>query len=207
VFASSAAVYAPADRACVEDVTPIAPLEVYGESKVAGEELVRAFHAETGIPAAILRMTNAIGRRETNPHVVPHIFESLRKSNVIALGNTAPRRDYIDTRDLAAAVVAVADAMDASGVFNVGSGETHAVTDVVNALSRMLGRPIEIVQDASRVRATERMLLAVDTTRIHRATGWSARLTLEAALADLIAAYGLQAAPVHAGDADRHAGG
>ena len=196
VFASSAAVYAPTDHPSVEDVTPVAPLEVYGESKVAGEELVRAFHAETGIAASILRMTNAIGRHETNPHVVPHIFESLQKSNVIALGNTAPARDYIDTRDLAAAIVAVADDVDGIGVFNVGSGVTHSVAGVVDALGRLLGRPIEIVQEASRVRATERMLLAVDTTRIRRATGWSAQLTLEDALADLVAAYGLRTAPV-----------
>lgn len=195
VFASSAAVYAPTDHPSVEDVTPVAPLEVYGESKIAGEELVRAFHGDTGISASILRMTNAIGRNETNPHVVPHIFESLQKSNVLELGNTAPARDYIDTRDLASAIAAVADDVRGLGVFNVGSGATYSVAGLVEALSRMLGRPIEIVQEPSRVRATDRMLLAVDISRIRRATGWTPRLTLEDALADLITAYGLQTAP------------
>lgn len=50
------------------------------------------------------------------------------------------------------------------------------------------------------------MLLAVDTARIRRATGWAPRLTLEDALSDLIVAYGLQPTPVHAGGADRQAG-
>jgi UDP-glucose 4-epimerase len=36
VFASSAAVYAPVEAACVEDITPLRPLEIYGESKLRG---------------------------------------------------------------------------------------------------------------------------------------------------------------------------
>ena len=78
--------YAPTDDPCVEDTTPLGPLEVYGESKLAGEQLVEAFHDETGIATSILRLFNGIGRHETNPHVVPHIFESLQTSDAIRLG-------------------------------------------------------------------------------------------------------------------------
>ena len=196
IFASSAAVYAPTDHASVEEVTPLGPLEVYGRSKSAAEHLVEAFHRETGIPTSSLRFANAIGRNETNPHVVPHIFETLRQTNVIALGNMAPRRDYIDTRDLASAILAVATRADASGVFNVGSGVTYSVTDIVDALRRLLGRRIDVVQEPSRVRSTERMVLAVDIAKIHRVTGWTPRLTLDDSLSDLVIAYGLGTTPV-----------
>ena len=40
IFASTAAVYAPTDGPCVEDATPLHPLEIYGESKLAAEQLV-----------------------------------------------------------------------------------------------------------------------------------------------------------------------
>jgi UDP-glucose 4-epimerase len=195
ILASTAAVYVPTDRPCVEDTTPLGPLEVYGESKVAAEQLVGAFHDDTGITASILRIANAIGRNETNAHVVPHIFEALQKSNVIELGNMAPSRDYIDTRDLSAAILAIANEVHGFGVFNVGSGVTHSVTDVVDALGRILGRPITVVQAASRVRTTERMVLALDITKVRRATQWTPRLTLDDSLVDLITAYGLQPAP------------
>jgi UDP-glucose 4-epimerase len=195
LFASSAAVYAPTDHPCVEDETPLRPLEVYGESKLAAERLVGAFHEETGMATTILRLFNAIGRYETNPHVVPHIFESLQTSDAIELGNIEPRRDYIDRRDVAEAVVAATDTSDGHRVFNVGTGVTHSVRDIVTLLGRILGRTIEVVQEPSRLRASERMLLAANIEKIRRATAWTPRISLEDALTDLVAAYGLQRQP------------
>jgi UDP-glucose 4-epimerase len=191
IFASSAAVYAPTDDRCSEDVTPLRPLEVYGESKLAAEQLVHTFYQETGTSSAILRLFNAIGRNETNPHVVPHIFESLQTSDVISLGNIAPCRDYIDTRDVAEAILAVADSPRGLRVFNVGTGVAHSVTDILALLHRILGRAIRVVQEPSRLRATERMLLVADVKRICHETPWTPRISLEDTLKDLVAAYGL----------------
>lgn len=195
VFASTAAVYAPTDGACVEDATPLGPLEVYGESKLEGERLAAAFHAETGITTSVLRLFNAIGRHETNPHVVPHIFESLQASDVVRLGNIEPRRDYIDTRDMAEAIVAVASGSRGLSVLNVGTGTAYSVREILERLRRILGRPVTVEQEASRVRASERMLLLADIAKIRRAVRWTPRVTLDDSLKDLIAAYGLQTQP------------
>lgn len=191
VFASTAAVYAPADVPCSEDRTPVGPIEVYGESKLAGERLVEAFVRETGIAAVALRISNAVGRRETNPHVVPHIFESLRVSNQLPLGSLEARRDYIDTRDIADAMLAVLDSPTGYQVFNVGTGVAHSVADIVATLGRLLGRSIEILQDPARLRPVERMLLVSDISRIRQVTGWAPRVTFEETLRDLIDFYGL----------------
>jgi UDP-glucose 4-epimerase len=198
VFASSAAVYAPTDRPCKEDVTPLAPLEVYGESKLAAERLVATFQAETGVSSTILRLFNAIGRNETNPHVVPHIFESLRDADVVSLGNMAPCRDYVDTHDIADAIVAVTDRLEGLRTFNVGTGVAYSVEDIVELLRQILGRPIRVKQEPLRVRATERMLLVADIDNLRRATGWVPQLSLEDTLKDLAVAYGLNARPFSA---------
>lgn len=193
VFASTAAVYAPVDTPCSEDGTPLGPIEVYGRSKLEGERLVEAFSRESGMAATAIRISNAVGRRETNPHVVPHIFESLRGSNEVPLGSLEARRDYIDTRDIADAVLAVLQVSAGYQVFNVGTGVAHSVADIVDSLRRILGRPIEIRQDASRLRPVERMLLVADIDRIRRTTGWTPGVTFEETLRDLVEAYGLRA--------------
>jgi UDP-glucose 4-epimerase len=192
VFASTAAVYAPVDVPCSEDGTPLRPIEVYGESKLAGERLLEALSQDTAITATVVRISNAVGRRETNPHVVPHIFESLRRSTQVSLGSLEARRDYIDTRDIADAILAVLDSSSGYQVFNVGTGVAHSVADIVAALRRILGRPIDILQDASRLRPVERMLLVADIGRIRRGTGWAPRVTFEETLSDLVDAYGLR---------------
>ena len=191
VFASSAAVYAPSDQACVEASTPLGPIEIYGESKVRGEELLQAFHAQTGVSATALRLFNAVGRRETNPHVIPHIFESLETADVVPLGNTDARRDYVDSRDVATAVLSVLQAVRGHSVMNVGTGVAYSVNDLITALRSILGRDIRVLQEAARLRPTERMLLLADTTRLRRATGWEARFSLAAVLADLCDESGL----------------
>jgi UDP-glucose 4-epimerase len=199
VFASSAAVYAPIDDPCVEATTPLGPLEIYGESKLAGETLAATFWEETRIPVSVLRLFNAVGRHETNPHVIPHIFESLRRSDTIPLGNVAPRRDYIDTRDIADLMLRVLDGPQTFQVLNAGTGVARSVSDIVEMLRRILGRPIVIETESSRARATERMTLVADRARVERETGWKPRIGLEDALRDLAVAYGLQPEPRLAG--------
>ncbi|MEQ1730123.1 MAG: NAD(P)-dependent oxidoreductase [Vicinamibacterales bacterium] len=194
VFASSAAVYAPVDHACVEATTPVGPVEIYGESKVRGEELLQAFHAETGVSSTALRLFNAVGRRETNPHVIPHIFESLKTSDVVPLGNTDARRDYVDSRDVATAVLSVLHAVRGHSVMNVGTGVAWSVNDLIEALRSILGRDIRVLQDAARMRPSERMLLLADTARLRSATGWEASFPLAAVLADLCNESGLSPA-------------
>ena len=195
IFASTAAVYAPSDDACAEDAAPLGPLEIYGETKLEGEQLVRAFHERTGATSTILRLFNAIGPNETNPHVLPHIFDSLRTSDVVHLGNTTPRRDYIDTRDIAEAIRAVMRSAEGFQVLNVGTGAAYSVDDVIGRLRGILGRDITVVQEPARMRASDRMMLLADTGRLRRATGWTTRFALDDTLRDMVVSYGLRVAP------------
>jgi nucleoside-diphosphate-sugar epimerase len=78
-------------------------------------------------------------------------------------------------------------------VFNVGTGTAHSVKDVVNLLERILGRAIRVVEEPSRVRTSERMLLVADIEKIRLTLGWVPRISLQDSLMDLVASYGLHA--------------
>ena len=80
-------------------------------------------------------------------------------------------------------------------VFNVGTGVAWSVKDIVQQLGRILGRPIRVVEEPSRVRATERMVLVADIEKIRRATAWTPRILLQNSLKDLVTAYALEVAP------------
>ena len=156
------------------------------------ELLAKKFFRETHIDTIVLRIFNAIGPRETNPHVVPHIFESLKTSNCIPLGNIKPKRDYIHTRDIAEAIYAICES-DIGGyeVFNIGSGKEYSVEEIVAMLGEILKRPLTIKQVRERMRKVERMHLLADINKIRNATGWEPKIQLHDALVDIARYYGI----------------
>jgi UDP-glucose 4-epimerase len=192
IFASSGAVYAPSDAACRESTSLVAPHDVYGKSKALAERLVHRWYAETGIPTSILRIFNAIGPGETNPHLLPHVLESLQRSDSVYLGNTHTRRDYVHTRDIAAAILAVANRSIGCQTYNIGSGVAHSVADLIEVLSAELARPVTVVSDPNRMRRADRLLLLADIARIRTELGWVPRVTLRQSLSELAETYGLR---------------
>ncbi len=191
LFASSAAVYAPDTVVCNEATSRVEPCDVYGESKAEGETLVREYHAESGATAVLLRIFNAVGARETNPHVFPHILDTLKTSDHVPLGNTAARRDYVDTRDIAGAILRLAERARGCEAFNVGSGTAYSVAEIMDLLREKLGRPLSVAVDPSRLRPVDRELLVADIGKIRAAVEWAPRFTLSRALDDLLEHYGL----------------
>jgi len=189
-FASTAAVYPISDRPHRESDL-VAPCDVYGLSKVVGERLCNEFHLKTGATVRIGRFFNAFGRNETNPHLIPEIVSQIASgARTIRLGNLEPRRDFIHTSDLAAAILAVCEPSSTGiDIHNMGSGSEYSVTDVVAAIGDALGVDISIEVDPLRVRKVERKHLCADNSKL-RSHGWSPRIGFREGIADLVAFHG-----------------
>jgi UDP-glucose 4-epimerase len=187
VFASTAAVYPAAGSPFAED-HPTGPMDIYGASKLIGEELCRLFCLETGVSTGLARFFNAFGPNETNPHLIPDILAQLAEGDALRLGNLDPLRDYVHVDDLAAGVVALA-ARRGPGVeiFNIGSGEGRSVRDVVAACETALGRPLNLSQNPARIRPVDRAELVADTRKLQRETGWRAQVPFAEGMRRLLA--------------------
>jgi UDP-glucose 4-epimerase len=187
LFASSGAVY-PNQHGPIPETCPVGPIDLYGRTKVEGEQLVARFGAETGTRCLVARIFNVIGRRETNRHVVPELIGQIRQGRTpVRLGNLSPRRDYTDVVDVADALAGLmAWSTPADTTFNVGSGRGVSVAELVTTCEQVLGRRIPVELDAERQRAEDRMELISDVSRLTSATGWSPARTLEQTLADLL---------------------
>jgi Nucleoside-diphosphate-sugar epimerases len=172
-------------------------MDIYGRTKLVGEDLVELFHEETGVEAVSARLFNAYGPNETNDHLIPAILEQIDDgSREIDLGNLTPKRDFVYVGDVARALqtLATAEAFDAGyRAYNIGTGEAYSVREVVAHVSEALGEEITIAQDDDRVRESDRPHLEADIGRIESELGWSPEHPLTEGLEHLLEAEGITA--------------
>jgi UDP-glucose 4-epimerase len=177
VFASSAAVYQPDEADHREFESTLGPADIYGITKLQGEQYVRAFAADRGVTSVIVRLFNVIGPGETNPHLLPAIVAQLREGRkTISLGNTWPKRDYIDVLDAAAGFAAAALGTNPEDVacetVNLGSGQQYSVDEILARMRSVLGLEFEVRQDPARMRAVDRPFLGADISHIGEVFEW-----------------------------------
>jgi UDP-glucose 4-epimerase len=186
IVASSGAFYPSLEDLLSEDLEPAA-VDVYGLSKQLTENVTQFIATTTGMTCVAARLFNTYGPYETNPHLIPHIMESLQDGPEVQLGNIHTRRDYIYVDDVAELLyLAVTSAEDRYTVVNVGTGDEYSAEEIVQTIGRLLGTEIKINVDESRVRAVDKMHQRADTKRLQALTGTAARHSLEEGLRKLL---------------------
>lgn len=186
-FASSAAVYPISNKANSENFS-VSPPDIYGLTKVIGEDIAKLFHRETGIRTIVGRFFNVFGSNETNPHLIPEIINQVRLGKrKISLGNLEPKRDYIHVKDVVAAITTLLNKFQGGfDIFNIGSGKEYSVKQVIQYIQESLGEKIEIVQDKNRMRKSDRLHLLADISKIQAKTNWKPQWTLQEGIKELI---------------------
>ncbi|MFF1730560.1 UDP-glucose 4-epimerase GalE [Streptomyces sp. NPDC058247] len=157
VFSSSAAVYGNPDVDLITETTPCAPMSPYGETKLAGEWLVRAAGRAHGMATVCLRYFNVAGAAAPELadtgvfNVIPMVFDRLSHGEAPRIfGDDYPTpdgtcvRDYLHVADLAEAHLAAARRLTEPGAtgdltVNIGSGEGVSVRELVDVISEVSG--------------------------------------------------------------------
>ncbi|MER5930616.1 UDP-glucose 4-epimerase GalE [Streptomyces sp. NPDC002054] len=194
LFSSSASVYGMPDVDSVTENTPCAPLSPYGETKLAGEWLVRAAGKAHGIATACLRYFNVAGAAAPELadtgvfNLVPMVFERFDQGEGARIfGDDYPTpdgtciRDYIHVEDLADAHVVAARKLAEwaeAGEYkdltvNIGRGEGVSVREMVDLLNENTGHSHAPVVTPRRPGDPAKVVASAD--RIAAELGWKAR--------------------------------
>ena len=185
-FASTAAVYPPKEGEHLETDEPY-PMDIYGLTKLCGERMIELFGQKHDVVSVIGRLFNAVGPRETNPHLLPDIFKQVNAGErTIQLGNLTPRRDFVHALDMAKAIFTATVEANKSDIFNIGGGKQYSVKEVVDMISELLGEEITITQRDNLKRKVERPSLLAGIGKIGNAFGWQPKISLKETLAELL---------------------
>ncbi|MFF9350638.1 UDP-glucose 4-epimerase GalE [Streptomyces sp. NPDC014734] len=190
LFSSSAAVYGVPDVDLITEDTPCLPINPYGETKLAGEWLVRATGRAHGMSTGCLRYFNVAGAAAPEladtgaANVVPMFFERLTRGEAPRIfGDDYPTpdgtcvRDYVHVADLADAHLAVARRLAgrAGGdlTVNVGRGTGVSVRELADLVGEITGRQVEPVVEARRPGDAAKAVASA--ARMSREFGWTPR--------------------------------
>jgi UDP-glucose 4-epimerase len=192
VFSSTAAVYGEPDAVPITEEAPLAPTNVYGETKLTFERALRWLERIKGLRWIALRYFNAAGATERlgedhdpETHLIPNVLQvPLGKRDHVALfGTDYPTpdgtciRDYIHVADLAEAHILALEALQReaapSGAYNLGSGTGYSNRQVIEAARRVTGQPIPVVEEPRR--PGDPAALVASSERIRRDLGWAPR--------------------------------
>jgi len=190
LFSSSAAVYGNPDVDLITEQTPCAPMSPYGETKLAGEWLVRAAGRAHGIATVCLRYFNVAGAAEPELadtgifNVVPMVFDRLTRGEAPRIfGDDYPTpdgtcvRDYIHVADLADAHLAaarrLADGATGDLTVNIGRGEGVSVRELITLIGEVTGDATPALVEPRRPGDAPRAVASAALAA--QELGWSAR--------------------------------
>ena len=179
------------DEAPIKETNPLRPMSPYGVSKVATDKLGCLYYMSYGLPIIVTRSFNASGPRRGEVFVTSAFAKQIAeiengKEPVIYVGNLEAQRDWTDVRDVARAYWLAADWCSPGEVYNICSGETIKVGDMLNMLLGMSKVEIEVRQDPNRMRPSDVPLLLGDYTKFRVETGWRPIIPFEQTLGDLL---------------------
>ena len=161
VFSSSAAVYGQPESMPIMEDHPKNPLNSYGESKLMLERVLSWYSRAYGWGVAALRYFNACGawgeigeRHEPETHIIPLLLQAASGEreafNIFGEDFLTPDRtclrDYVHVLDIADAHIRTLPLLESPGmnVFNIGTGESHSVREMVRVVEAVTGKRVPV---------------------------------------------------------------
>jgi UDP-glucose-4-epimerase GalE len=192
VFSSTAAVFGnPVETPITED-HPKAPINAYGETKLAIERALPHYETAYGVRFVVLRYFNAAGAdpdgdlgEDHSPelHLIPRAIDAaLGRDTFQIFGDDYDTpdgtclRDYIHVTDLADAHIRALESLRAGGEstrYNLGNGRPTSVKEVVDSVARVVGKAVPLTVGPRR--PGDPGVLFASSARIKRELGWKPR--------------------------------
>jgi UDP-glucose 4-epimerase len=197
VFSSSCAVYGYPEAIPIPESHMRNPINAYGKSKLAVENMLEDFNRAYGLNYVSLRYFNAAGAdfdaalgEDHNPetHLIPLALDAAlgRRETVEIFGmdydthDGTCLRDYIHVSDLALAHILALNHLyqnEESGAFNLGSGRGFSVREIIETVKRVTGREVNAVPAPRR--EGDPPVLVADSTRAGDVLKWKPQYGLE----------------------------
>ena len=181
-----------AEELPLTEESPLRPNSPYGVSKVAQDMLGLQYYLSHQLPVIRVRPFNHIGPRQAPGFVAPDFARQIAQAEVgqrppcMAVGNLEAQRDFTDVRDTVRAYYLAVTHGVPGQVYNIGSGESHSIAELLEVLLRYSRIQIKVEADPTRLRPSDVPIVRCDATKFRALTGWQPQIRFETSLRDVL---------------------
>lgn len=191
VFASSREVYGQQANLPVSEDAPLRPVNIYGRSKVACEQMVQAA-ADNGLPAAIVRLSNVYGNvTDHADRVVPAFIRAAVTGMPLRVEGKRHTFDFTHVDDVSRGIVSLVNRLAGNTTLPCSVPTIQFVTNRPTTLGALASSIIKLAESPSSINQAPPRNFDVarfygSPIRARSLLGWTPQVSLETGLARLI---------------------
>jgi nucleoside-diphosphate-sugar epimerase len=189
VGVGTSAEYDPDETPCIEDSTPIRPATVYGRCKAQLWATIQAAAEKHGFSSAWARVFFPYGPGDAPGRLIPSLMAALLEKTTFHATHGLQVRDLIYVPEAADLLIRLLFSTE-EGAFNVGTGRGTTIRYVIEYLAEHLGQPRSVCFGAHASRPGDPPALVADMSKVAAKFGWTAQVSVEAGLDELITKLG-----------------
>ncbi len=175
--------YLPSDKPISEEYE-INSNNPYGMSKMMQENLAQMYVENYGMNIVCVRSFNHTGVGQKESFVLPSFCKQAAEINktgkdgTIYVGNLSAERDFSDVRDIVRAYVMLVESNITNGIYNVGSGDSHTIQEMLDYICSLADVKINVQTDPERYRPVDTPYICCDHSKITKELGWRPEYTV-----------------------------
>lgn len=171
----------------IDENHPMQAYNPYSQTKLICEKLCEGYNRDFGVEITIFRPFNIYGNGQHPDFLIPSIIKQAKEGS-ITIKDDRPKRDYIHVEDVVRAVLAAIKNWNKSAsidVFNIGSGVSHSVNEIVKMVQEIAENPIDY-HCTHETRPNEVMDTIADISKIQQTLDWAPEISLRRGLEKLM---------------------
>jgi len=176
----------------VSEDAPESPNSPYALSKLIQSQCCRMFASHFGVDVVIARSFNHTGPGQRDTFVLPSFARQVvevkrgHREPVMLVGNLDARREFLDIDDVCAAYVALLQSGRTGETYNICSGTSHRVGDLLDRLCELAGVEVEVKVDPDLLRPVDMPDMRGDNAKLTNGTTWKPRVRIDETLQSLL---------------------
>lgn len=184
IHISAAAAYgSPPEEKFFTEKDYLLPDTQYGLAKKMGESVLEYFNRMNKTAIVIFRPPNVYGPGSDHGAVF-NLAKSIKETGkATVFGDGKQRRDFMNVSDLVSAIIKAIDYKTDFEVFNVGSGQTHSLLDLIELMGKITGKEIPI--EFKPAQAFTAKIVASDISKAKKLLKWKPKINLEEGLMEI----------------------